>query len=48
MLTPGPQGGDFFLEVGERLEPPVDGGKPQVRHLVKLAKRAENSQAYLV
>src|SRR6266536_1409983 len=48
LLAPGPQRGDFFLEVGERLEPPVDGGKPQVRHLVKLAERAENSQAHLV
>ncbi len=47
-LMPGPQGGDLFLKVSERLEPPADGGKPQVRDLVKLAKRPENRQAYLM
>src|SRR5689334_5025876 len=39
---------NLFLEVGKRLKSPVHRGEPQVRDLVKLAKRAQNGQADFV
>src|SRR6478735_5153583 len=42
------QGGDLILEVGERLEPSVDRGEPEVGHLVQIPERAQDGQAHLV
>src|SRR6201995_184144 len=42
------QGGDLVLEVGERLEPSVDRGEPEVGHLVQIPERAQDGQAHLV
>src|SRR5271165_4317326 len=42
------QGGALILEVGERLEPSVDRGEPQVSHLVQIPQRAQDGQAHLV
>ena len=42
------QRGYFFLKVRQRLESAVDRGEPQVGHLIKIAKRAEDGQANLV
>ena len=42
------QGGYFFLEVGQRFEPPVHRGEPQVGDLIKITERAENGQPHLV
>src|SRR5258708_38540845 len=43
-----PQRGYLFLEVGQRLKPPVHGGESQVGDLVKLAKRAQDREADVV
>src|ERR1700722_12259563 len=42
------QARDLVLEVGERLETPVDRGEPQVGHLVQFPQRAEDGQAHFV
>src|SRR6185437_13115177 len=42
------QGGDLIFEVGERLEPSVDRGEPEVGHLVQVPQRAQDGQAHLV
>src|SRR5687768_10925106 len=44
----GTQGGDLGLEVGERLERPVDAGETQVGDLVELTARLEDRQTHLV
>src|SRR6266487_1690705 len=48
LLAPGPQRGDFFLEVGEPIQPPVNGSKSPVPHLVKVPVSAEKCEAHLV
>src|SRR5690242_1815754 len=42
------QGGDLIFEVGERLEPSVDRGEPEIGHLVQIPQRAQDGQAHLV
>src|SRR5690242_19691109 len=48
VAVPLAQGGDLIFEVGERLEPSVDRGEPEVGHLVQIPQRAQDGQADLV